>query len=114
MSEDRLQQECYMWFHNTYFMYRGLLFHVPNGGTRNAREGAKFKTMGVVKGVSDFIFLWKGDTFFIELKVEGGRQSDDQKRWEVLVKGERFDYFVVWTFVEFKDLITKIIDRGVY
>ncbi|HWT40097.1 MAG TPA: hypothetical protein VN081_02395 [Dongiaceae bacterium] len=29
------------------------LFHVPNGGARNAREGAKFKTMLVRPGVSD-------------------------------------------------------------
>lgn len=112
MTEDRLQQECFRWWNNTYPMYRGLLFHVPNGGSRNAREGAKFKTMGVVKGVSDFIFLWSGDAFFIELKVKGGCQSQDQKHWEALVKGERFDYFVVWNFTDFKDLITKIIDRG--
>lgn len=32
------------------------LFHVPNGGYRNAREGAKFKRMGVRAGIPD-IFL---------------------------------------------------------
>ena len=42
-SENRIQQECYMWFHNTYPEYRGLLFAVPNGGARSAIEGKLFK-----------------------------------------------------------------------
>jgi hypothetical protein len=59
-SEDRIQQECYRWFHNTYPELRGLLFHVPNGGKRDGREAKKLKTMGVVPGVADLIFLYNG------------------------------------------------------
>lgn len=33
-----------------------LLHHIPNGGKRNAREGARFKRMGVKAGVPDIAF----------------------------------------------------------
>lgn len=111
MSEDRLQQECYLGFHNKYPQYRGLLFHVPNGGARNAREGAKFKSMGVVPGVSDFIFLFKGKVFFIELKTKKGDQSQKQMNWELLVKKHGFPYFIVRSVDEFNCLIENIIEN---
>tara|TARA_R110000796_G_scaffold251460_1_gene382916 strand:- start:355 stop:690 length:336 start_codon:yes stop_codon:yes gene_type:complete len=109
MSEDRLTQECYLWFHAQYPDFRSLLFHVPNGGARNAREGAKMKTMGVTRGVSDFIFLWKGRAFFIELKTLSGTQSKDQLIWEEDVKLHGFDYYIIRTLTDFKKTITLIL-----
>jgi hypothetical protein len=52
-----------------------LAIHVPNGGKRNAIEGAKFKKMGVVAGVPDIMIFnpsgkWIG--LAIELKTSGG------------------------------------------
>ena len=111
MSEDRLQQDCYVWFHNTYPEYRGLLFHVPNGGNRNAREGAKFKAMGVIAGVSDFIFIFEGKILCIELKVLGGSQSLKQKYWERIVREEGAEYSIVWNLEEFKTYINNVISN---
>ena len=108
-SEDRLQQICFLWHWNEYPDQRGLLFHVPNGGNRNAREGAKFKTMGVIPGVSDLIFLYDGVAHFIELKNEKGVQSKRQKNWEALVKAERFPYYIVRSLDSFQILIETII-----
>jgi len=34
-----------------------LIFHIPNGGKRNAREAARFKRMGVKAGVPDLFLL---------------------------------------------------------
>tara|TARA_R110000772_G_scaffold188838_4_gene299947 strand:- start:7371 stop:7703 length:333 start_codon:yes stop_codon:yes gene_type:complete len=109
MSEDRLQQECYMFFHNNYPKLRGLMFHVPNGGSRNAREGAKFKTMGVIRGVSDFLFIYQSNLYAIELKTISGRQSVEQLNWAQLVSNEGVHYLVVRSLDDFKDLIDKII-----
>ena len=56
-SEDRFQQECFVWFWNAYPQYRGLLFSVPNGmffgkdvdsGVRKA-YGLKMKLTGLTK-----------------------------------------------------------------
>ena len=52
-SENRIQQECFMWHWNTYPEQRGLLFHIPNGGARSKREGRLFKDIGVFPGVAD-------------------------------------------------------------
>lgn len=110
MSEDRLQQECFLWFNNEYPKLRGLLFHVPNGGHRNAREGAKFKTMGVIKGVSDLIFLYRGMSWLLELKTEIGFQSQNQLDWEDKVKEQGFEYYVIRSVKEFQVIIEAIIN----
>ena len=112
MSEDRLQQECYMWFHNKYPVYRGLLFHIPNGGARNSREGAKFRTMGVHRGVADFCFLWSGKAYFVELKTDIGKLSKEQERWAKVIIAQDFYYTIKRTRLEFKTIIETIIKSG--
>ncbi len=45
-------------------------WHSPNGGKRNAREGARLKRMGVLVGVPDYIFILPDNSVaFIELKL---------------------------------------------
>lgn len=109
MSEDRIQQECFLWFHNTYPQYRGLLFHPANGGSRNSREGAKFKSMGVVAGVADLLFIFKNTIWAIELKTETGTQSQKQKEWEDAIWVQGIDYCIVRNLKEFQSVIEKII-----
>lgn len=70
-QEDDLAMQC---FAEHQKLYPGrLIYHVPNGGKRNAFEGARMKKMGVRKGMLDyhlpearggFIGLW------VELKVD--------------------------------------------
>jgi hypothetical protein len=109
MTEDRLQQSCYVWFHNEYPELRGLLFHVPNGGARNGFEAKKFKWMGVVPGVADLIFLFNKKAYFIELKTEKGTQSKVQKEWENTVIVQGFNYHILRSLEEFQRLIKSII-----
>ena len=61
-------------------------WHTPNGGGRSAREGAKFKAMGLLPGVSDLILHNSaGEAFALELKRDGGRPTESQmlflSRW---------------------------------
>jgi len=109
LSEDAIQQLCYIWFHNTYPHLRGLLFHVPNGGSRNVIEAMKFKKIGVVAGVADLLFMNDGTIHCIELKTENGRQSAKQVAWQKLVEHHNFNYYVVRSLGEFKDLIQEIL-----
>ena len=61
-------------------------FHPANGGKRNVIEAKKLKRMGVLPGVSDFIFLKDGQAFALELKSDEGRltpkQSEFLERWQ--------------------------------
>lgn len=57
-------------------------FHVPNGGRRDARTGAKLKREGVKAGAPDWIILREGGACaLIELKNERGNLSMPQKKW---------------------------------
>lgn len=108
-SEDRIQQECFMWFHNTYPKYRGCLFAVPNGGARSAVQGKIFKMTGVVAGVSDMLLMINGITTCFELKNKFGSQSSKQKAWEHLIKREGFNYHIIRSLDEFKKIVINII-----
>jgi len=108
-SEDRIQQECVMWFHNKYPLLRGLLFAVPNGGARNAREGKKLKLTGVISGVSDLLFMYNSVTTCFELKTEIGRQSAKQIKWQKLIENQGFEYHLIRDLDTFKFWIGKII-----
>jgi len=110
-NEDRLQFEAYKWYHNNHLDNLGLLFSVPNGGFRNPREAMKLKATGVVKGVADLVFLWKGKAYFLELKTAKGKQSTAQKEWQKTVERHNFDYFIVRDLETFKKIINKIMKR---
>lgn len=108
-SEAAFQQQCRIRFHNKYPHLRGLLFHVRNN-SHNSRDGAYWKELGVIAGVSDFIFLFGGKCHCIELKTPYGSQSDDQIEWERKVTAQGIDYYVVNSIQKFDSLIEKIIN----
>lgn len=110
MSEDRLQQECVMWFNNEYPHLRGLLFSVPNGGKRDRREAALLKSTGLYPGVADLVFLYRRQTYFLELKTEKGVQSTVQKDWQSKVKEHGFNYYIIRRTLEFRYAIKSIIE----
>jgi VRR-NUC domain len=54
-------------------------YHIANGGYRTPSEGAAFRATGVVRGMPDLAFIISGRAYFLELKSERGRLSDDQR-----------------------------------
>ncbi len=108
ISEEKLQSVCFQWFHNTYPSLRGLLWHVPNGGKRSLNEANKFKAIGVVSGVADLHFFYNGKIYFLELKVEGGKQSANQKAWEDAIVAQQGFYVIITSFEQFKNFINAI------
>lgn len=56
-----------------------MVFHIPNGGARDARTGATMKRLGVRAGAPDLaILLMGGITLWVELKVSKGKSSQAQ------------------------------------
>jgi len=109
ISEERLQSECYQWFHNNYTSLRGLLWHVPNGGQRSVTEANKFKAIGLVSGVSDLHFFYNGQMYFIELKVETGRLSENQVKWIEAINKQNGEVVVIRDLQTFKNFINDIL-----
>ena len=83
-SEDTEQMAVITWARwqeDTYPELK-LLYHVPNGGSRNKVEAAKFKQMGVRAGVPDLVLPVPKGIYcglFIEMKYDKGRLQESQK-----------------------------------
>ena len=115
-AEDDLQMQCVTWFRLQFPKYARLLHHSPNGGRRNAREGARFKKMGVQPGFPDLVLLIASQdchALFIELKSATGRQEDSQKEYQALVEAQGYRYALVRSFDEFKKLIENYMTGNI-
>lgn len=113
-EEDNLQIACVKWFNLQFPGIAKLLHHSPNGGRRNAREAARFKTMGTRAGFPDLILLLpSADGHFrllaIELKTKTGRQSEHQKEYEQLIQEHGGKYVVIRSVEGFIDLINEYL-----
>ncbi|QHB39648.1 VRR-NUC domain-containing protein [Flavobacterium phage vB_FspS_mymlan6-2] len=105
-KEDLLQQKCVIWFKNNYQMHgKGLIFAVPNGGTRNIIEAKKLKATGTMPGVSDLIVVLDSKVLFIELKTDIGKQSDAQIIFETKITNLNHEYILIKNEEEFKNAI---------
>lgn len=61
-----------------------LLYHVPNGGSRDPIEARHLKQQGVKRGVPDLCLpVARGGyhALYIEMKAEGGHVRKEQKWW---------------------------------
>ena len=114
MTESKLQQDIFNWYQNNYCLKfhepRGMIFSIPNGGTRNKLEAITMKATGLLAGASDLIvILPNGKLFFIELKTETGTQSDKQKDFENRVSALGYEYKIIRTLEEFKNFVNETI-----
>lgn len=108
-SEAAIQQSCVIWFWNNFPKLRGLLFMV-NNNSHSKYEGALMKALGLIPGVSDLLFIYKGTVYCIEMKTPAGYQSEDQIKWQSNVNAQGINYYIVRSLDEFKVLINKITE----
>lgn len=105
--EAKLQSVCVRWYR---LAHRNgpLLFHIPNGGKRNAREAAYFKAEGVVSGVPD-LFLAAGrhgfNGMFIEMKVGRNGESANQKEVRGMLENSGYYCTVCRSLDEFMNTV---------
>jgi hypothetical protein len=108
ISESKIQQECWMHFTNTYCLKhhnpRLLMFSVPNDSA-NVMEQMRKKATGLIAGVSDTIIVFPNKVVFCEFKDEKGRQSERQIEFEQRVNKLGFEYWIVRSLEQFKELV---------
>lgn len=108
IKENRVQKNCIRWFDIQYPKLTRLLFHIPNGGSRNkitnsqgkkfSLEAIEFKRMGVRRGTADLFLSIPNEKYFgfyIEMKREGEQQSYDQREFEKEVTSLGYRYEVL-------------------
>ena len=107
-SEDKLHQDCFVWFHNTYPPMRGLLCYNLNN-SKNRIDGARNKAKGLIAGRSDMVLYYKSTAFMIEFKTSDGSQSAGQKEWQWLITSNGFQYHIIRSLEEFQSLIVMLL-----
>ena len=66
----------FCWSKIPYNSLRPVVFHIANGGSRDAREASNLKVQGVLAGVPDLcIVLPEGGIIWVEMKAKDGRVS---------------------------------------
>ena len=89
-----------------------LMHHIPNGGKRSKTEAARFKAMGVKRGVSDiFLPVARGGFhgLYIELKAKDGKVESAQKDWIESVRKQGYCGAVCFGGGLAADLIQKYL-----
>ena len=71
-----------------------LLYHIPNGGSRNAAEAASLKRQGVKAGVPDLCLpVARGARhgLYIELKAGKNRATKPQEEWIAALREQGYE-----------------------
>ena len=107
MTESKIQQQIVEYFNNTYCLKhhnpRGLIFSIPNGGTRKKLEAITLKATGLLAGVSDLIvILPNGKLIFVEIKTDTGKMSEKQIEFKQRVEELGYEYWLIRNIEEFK------------
>ena len=112
-QESTLQPACVRWCR---YQYPHLVISaVPNGGSRNVREAQRLKAEGVLAGVADLVvLLTQGKSLYIEMKVKGNHQTQNQKDFQKKVIALGHTYAVCYTFEEFQKVVENYISVGDY
>lgn len=120
MTHDRLQFECFTWLWNSHPEIRQLFFSTFNdikqvekiiGNVKNARRIilSNMKSLGMVKGVLDFMFYYDRVLHVIDFKVGSDKLSPEQKSFIKQIEAQGGKAYEVRTVEEFKDIINGIL-----
>lgn len=120
MSHDKLQYMCFTWLWNEHPELRQLFFGTFNDIkqvekiTGNLKEKRKIilshmKSLGMVKGVLDFMFYFCGVLHVIDFKVGSDKLSKEQKTFIAQIESQGGKGYEVRSLDEFKKIIYDII-----
>lgn len=90
-----------------------LLYHCPNGGTRNKMEAANLKRQGVKAGVPDLFLPVPRSSkhgLFIEMKVGRNKCTDNQKKWIRNLLEQGYEVKVCYSCEEAIQVIKKYLN----
>ncbi len=92
-----------------------LLYHIPNGGSRNELEAASLKRQGVKAGVPDLCLpVARGmhHGLYIEMKYGKNKTSDQQEKWLDALAKQGYAVAVCYGFEEAQKVLIKYLEIG--
>lgn len=69
--------------------------------------GKRLRNMGKLAGIPDFIFTWKDNHLWLELKQPNGRLSPDQKFFQEWCQETNSNHEIAYSLDEAIDIINK-------
>ena len=93
-----------------------LMFHIPNGGTRDRVEAGHLKAQGVKSGVPDICLpfaVYPYHALWIELKVGKNKLSDNQDAFCEQLKYRNYAIVVCYSWFEAMNVIISYL-KGTY
>lgn len=110
--EDDLQKACVSWFNMQHRDKQGLLFAIPNGGKRDAREAKRMKEQGTVSGIPDIELAiptrYHHGSFF-ELKVGKNKLTDNQRNMMYKLETQGYACYLIRSLDEFMKAIATYL-----
>jgi len=88
------------------------LFHIPNGGSRNAIEAKNLKRQGVKAGVPDLFLPLPNKKYhglFVEMKYGKNRPTPNQKEWIEYLNSVGYLAVICYGAEQALDIIKKYI-----
>ncbi|MDO5149688.1 MAG: VRR-NUC domain-containing protein [Oscillospiraceae bacterium] len=89
-----------------------MLYHIPNGGSRNKIEAAHLKQQGVKAGVPDLCLpVARGEYhgLYIELKYGKNKPTENQKRWINHLRSQNYKAEVAYGWEEASKIILEYL-----
>jgi len=89
-----------------------LIYHIPNGGSRNKLEAANLKKQGVRSGVPDLCLPVPSRGYhglYIEMKTKDGVTSKEQKDWIMALREQGYAAKVCRGFDDAKEFICRYL-----
>lgn len=89
-----------------------LLYHIPNGGSRNKPEAQNLKAQGVKAGVPDLCLPVARGNFhglYIEMKYGKNKTTDKQRYWLAELKEQGYETAVCYGAEEAMDKIADYL-----
>ena len=117
-TEGEEQARLFSWcrMHEREWPELGLLFHIPNGGSRNKAEAGRFKAEGVKAGVPDLMLPVARGGFhglFIEMKrLDGGRVRPEQKAWMEKLQAQGYEAVVCRGWEGASEALLRYLGEG--
>ena len=82
-------------------------WHCASGEKRDEATAAKLKTMGVIPGLADLMFVWRGRLYAVEVKSPTGRSSTYQRAWREELETAGGAYAVVTSIDDAREALAR-------
>ena len=118
VSHEANEQEMlfrWTWFARGTYPELDLLYHIPNGGSRNRLEAANLKRQGVKAGVPDLCLpVARGihHGLYIEMKYGKNKTSVKQDEWLDALAKQGYAVAVCYGFEETRKVLIKYLEIG--